>query len=47
MAKYELLGCIRLRKAAHLSGLVRFIKGVYDPETTSELVDEPDTDLSK
>ena len=47
MAKYELLGCIRLRKAAHLSGLVRFIKGVYDPETTLVLLDEPVTDLSK
>jgi len=35
------------KKAAHLSGLVRFIKRVYDPETTFVLVDEPDTDLSK
>tara|TARA_Y100000022_G_scaffold40472_1_gene33349 strand:- start:36 stop:152 length:117 start_codon:yes stop_codon:yes gene_type:complete len=38
---------MRIKKAAHLSGLARLIKGVYDPETTSELVDEPDTDLSK
>ena len=47
MVKYWLLRCIKIKIAAHLSGLVRFIKGVYDPETTSELVDEPDTDLSK
>ena len=47
MAKYELLGCIRLKKAAHLSGLIRFIKGGYDPETILVLLDEPVTDLSR
>ena len=30
-----------------MSGLIRFIKGVYDPETTAVLVDEPVTDLSR
>ena len=47
MVKYWLLRCIKIKIAAHLSGLVRFIKGVYDPETTFALVDEPDTDFSK
>ena len=35
------------KKSRSFERLSKFMKGVYDPETTSELVDEPDTDLSK
>jgi hypothetical protein len=46
MVKFKFLGKFN-KKAAHKSGLIRLIKGVYDPETTLLLVDEPDTDSSK